>query len=90
MVTRVIGMLLRKSFLVFVFGLSLGCPKDPRTCQDGNIVAKVGEDQVSQSQLLAELARRGIPRTQDKEKQLVLAKYILENLIEERLLYLAA
>jgi parvulin-like peptidyl-prolyl isomerase len=65
------------------------CPSDPRR-RDGRPVAEAGPLRVEQDEFLALLARRGVARTADLDQRLAVAGLILEQLIDEKLILLAA
>lgn len=67
-----------------------GCPRDPREREGLRTVATVGEEPISRSVFVAELARAGIARLQDQKERETVARGILERLIRESLLAKAA
>lgn len=69
--------------------LTAACPSDSRR-RDDRPVAEAGPIRVDQHEFLALLARRGIARTADPEQRLSVAGQILEQLVDEKLMLLAA
>lgn len=69
--------------------LTSACPSDPRQ-HDDRPVAEAGPVRVEQHELLALLARRGVARTAAPELRLAVAGQILEQLVDEKLILLAA
>ena len=87
------GQLGRASWLVTAAGLVAvvvaGCPADPRL-RDPRPVATAGALQIDQHELLAVLAQRGVARIAEPEVRLTLARQILDQLIEEKIILDAA
>ncbi len=65
------------------------CPADPRQ-RDPRPVAVAGALQIDQHEFLAVLAQRGVARMTDPEVRLKLARQILDQLIEEKMVLQAA
>lgn len=65
------------------------CPSDPRR-RDDRPVAEAGPVRIEQHEFLALLSRRGVARTADADQRLAVASQILEQLVDEKLILLAA
>lgn len=67
-----------------------GCPRDPRAREGLRTVALVGDESISRSEFVAELARAGIARLATAEERESVAREILERQIRETLLVKSA
>ncbi len=70
--------------------VAVGCPADPRDAEETKVVARVGESEIKEGQLLSVLAQRGVPRIPDLASRKVVARTILDGLVEEELLVVGA
>lgn len=80
------------AFSIFCFACAMfsGCPRDPREREGLRTVAFVGEEPISRSVFVAELARAGLARLENREEREKVARGILERLVRESLLVRAA
>jgi peptidyl-prolyl cis-trans isomerase C/foldase protein PrsA len=79
------------SFLVVAFVAALAaCPADPRDSKKSQVVARVGTSEIMESELLAVLAQRGTARIADPVARSTVARAMLDEMITERLMLLAA
>jgi peptidyl-prolyl cis-trans isomerase C len=70
--------------------MGLGCPPDPRSNKEHSVVVHVGNSTIHQNELLAELIWAGVARNPDQKTRLLLTRQIVDRLIDEHVLWLAA
>lgn len=73
-----------------VVAAAVGCPADPRENAKTHVVAKVGDEKISEAELLSALAQHGTARIPDMPARNTVARAILDELITEHLMLQAA
>lgn len=81
---------LRTFFAVLYLMAAVACPSDPRKPIGQDLVAKVGDAAIEKGDFLAELIRMGALRISSEEERQPVIDFMLQKLIEEELLVLAA
>lgn len=80
----------RALLVAAILGACAACPDDPRAAESTKVVARVGDVEIKEGQLLSALAQRGVPRIPDPSSRLVVAQTVVEGLVEEELLVAGA
>lgn len=67
-----------------------GCPADPRESAKSQVVAKVGDEVISEAELLSSLAQHGTARIPEGAARTEVARAILDEVVTEHLMLQAA
>lgn len=78
------------AFAVAAVGALSACPADPRDSKKSLVVARVGDDQILESDLVSSLAQHGTARIVDPTARNSVARSILDEMVTERLMLAAA
>ena len=84
--TRAIAVALSAAVVVAL----AGCPSDPRDSTRKMVVARVGDQDVPESELLSTLAQHGVARIADPTARNAVARAVLDEIVTERLMLQAA
>lgn len=75
-----------KRAVVVLVAFLAACPDDPRHAESTKVVARVGDLELKEGEVLSALAQRGVPRIPEPASRLAVARTVVDGLIEEQLL----